>query len=84
MYNGANAALLGEEIIQFQTAILVGAGLYTLSNLLRGRRATEGATSSHAVGENFVLLYCDVKASEPDAYQQVISPWERQHLLLNV
>jgi hypothetical protein len=25
-----------------------------------------------------------VKASEHDAYQQVISPWERQHLLLNV
>ncbi len=36
------------------------------------------------LGENFVDLYSDVKASEHDAYQQVISPWERQHLLLNV
>jgi len=36
------------------------------------------------LGEGFVLLYSDVKASEHDAYQQVISPWERQHLLLNV
>jgi len=36
------------------------------------------------LGETFVLLYSDVKASEHDAYQQVISPWERQHLLLNV
>ncbi|HEY1612227.1 MAG TPA: glutamine synthetase family protein [Rhizomicrobium sp.] len=36
------------------------------------------------LGEDFVLLYSDVKASEHDAYQQVISPWERQHLLLNV
>jgi glutamine synthetase len=36
------------------------------------------------LGESFVLLYSDVKASEHDAYQQVISPWERQHLLLNV
>jgi glutamine synthetase len=36
------------------------------------------------LGESFVTLYCDVKASEHDAYQQVISPWERQHLLLNV
>lgn len=35
-------------------------------------------------GESFVDLYSDVKASEHDAYQQVISPWERQHLLLNV
>jgi glutamine synthetase len=36
------------------------------------------------LGETFVLLYSDVKNSEHDAYQQVISPWERQHLLLNV
>jgi len=36
------------------------------------------------LGETFVDLYSDVKASEHDAYQQVISPWERQHLLLNV
>jgi hypothetical protein len=54
--NGANAALLGGEIIQFQTATLAGPGLYTLSNLLRGRRGTENATTPHAVGENFVLL----------------------------
>lgn len=56
LYNGANAALLGNEIIQFQTATLVGPGLYTLTNLLRGRRGTEWAAGSHAVGENFVLL----------------------------
>ncbi len=36
------------------------------------------------LGEEFVSLFSDVKASEHDAYQQVISPWERQHLLLNV
>ena len=36
------------------------------------------------LGETFVILYSDVKVSEHDAYQQVISPWERQHLLLNV
>ena len=36
------------------------------------------------LGETFVDLYSDVKASEHDAYQQVISPGERQHLLLNV
>lgn len=56
LLNGANVALLGGEIIQFQTATLVGSGLYTLSNLLRGRRGTEAATSTHAVGEAFVLL----------------------------
>ncbi|MDD5587275.1 MAG: phage tail protein [Alphaproteobacteria bacterium] len=56
LLNGANAALLGDEIIQFQTATLLGPGLYALSNLLRGRRGTESATGSHIVGERFVLL----------------------------
>ncbi len=54
--NGANAAVLGAEIIQFMTATLNGDGTYTLSNLLRGRRGTEHETSTHAVGETFVLL----------------------------
>jgi hypothetical protein len=53
---GSNAALLGNEIIQFQTATLIGPGLYRLSNLLRGRRGTESATTTHAIGEAFVLL----------------------------
>ena len=56
LLNGANAALLGGEIVQFQNAVLVGPGLYTLSGFLRGRRATEGATGTHVVGESFVLL----------------------------
>ena len=56
LYNGANAALLGNEIIQFQTATLIGPGLYTLTNLLRGRRGTEFASVSHNVGEEFILL----------------------------
>lgn len=56
LLNGANAALLGNEIIQFQTATLIGPGLYSVSNLLRGRRGTESATATHSIGENFVLL----------------------------
>ncbi len=56
LMNGANAALLGDEIVQFRTATLAGPGLYTLSNLLRGRRGTEAAASTHSVGETFVLL----------------------------
>jgi hypothetical protein len=53
---GANAALLGDEIIQFQTAALNADGSYTLSNLLRARRGTESATAAHVMGERFVLL----------------------------
>jgi hypothetical protein len=56
LLNGANAAMLGSEIIQFQTATLIGPGLYALSNLLRGRRGTESTTGTHVVGEQFVLL----------------------------
>ncbi|MDD3029980.1 MAG: phage tail protein [Alphaproteobacteria bacterium] len=66
MSNGANAALLGDEIIQFQNATLTGPGLYTLSRLLRGRRGTEDACASHALGEAFVLLDTTSVAFVPD------------------
>lgn len=36
------------------------------------------------LGEDFVTLLMEVKQAEHDAYQQVISAWEREHLLLNV
>ena len=64
--NGANVALLGGEIIQFQTATLIGSGLYTLRNLLRGRRGTESAIATHVLGENFVLLQAGAVEFLPD------------------
>ncbi|MDA5194958.1 phage tail protein [Govanella unica] len=54
--NGANAALVGEEIIQFREAALDGAGHYVLSGLLRGRRGTDHHMASHVSGERFLLL----------------------------
>lgn len=36
------------------------------------------------LGEDFVAVLLEVKQAEHDAYQQVISAWEREHLLLNV
>lgn len=54
--NGANLALLGEELIQFTTASLVGNYEYQLSGLLRGRFNTESFMSSHIAGERFILL----------------------------
>lgn len=54
--NGANAALVGNEIIQFTTATLVEPSKYTLTGLLRGRLGTDWAINSHVAGENFVLL----------------------------
>jgi glutamine synthetase len=36
------------------------------------------------LGDEFVDLVVAVKQAEHDEYQDVISPWEREHLLLNV
>lgn len=36
------------------------------------------------LGKNFCQLYHAIKISESDEFLQVISPWERNHLLLNV
>jgi hypothetical protein len=55
LMDGANLALLGEELIQFGRAEELEAGLYRLSSLLRGRRGTEWAASTHVVGEGFWL-----------------------------
>lgn len=54
--NGANAFVLGKEVMQFVNATLNGDGTYTLSRLLRGRRGTEWACSQHGVGETFLFL----------------------------
>jgi hypothetical protein len=55
---GANAAMLGDEVIQYRTATQVGGytNRWTLSGLLRARRGTDYATSTHVDGERFVLL----------------------------
>ena len=74
LLNGANAAWVGRsdgsrgEIIQFKTATLVTPGTYTLSGLLRGRRATEHESTAHVASEKFVLLdvWADIDYSESD------------------
>lgn len=53
---GANRALLGEEIIQFASAVPLGGGQWRLSGLLRGRGGTEAAIAAHRAGEPFILL----------------------------
>ena len=53
---GANAALIGDEVIQFAQAELIGEGRYRLSRLLRGQRGTEHEIISHPIASRFVLL----------------------------
>lgn len=56
LLDGANGAIVGDEVIQFATATLIAAGRYRLSRLLRGRLGTEHRIVSHPVGSRFVLL----------------------------
>lgn len=45
----------------------------------------EEATELHEIlGEEFCRVYSIVKRTEYEEFLQVISPWEREHLLLNV
>lgn len=62
MLNGANAAVLGNEVIQFRDVAQNPDGSFTLSGLLRGRRGTELFTDGHQAGEPFLLL--DVRSVE--------------------
>ena len=58
--NGANGAMLGSELIQYANATLItdslGNPFYRLSRLLRGRKGTEWAMSTHQVGEPFYAI----------------------------
>ena len=56
MLNNMNAAVVGDEILQFRTATLLSPGLYRLTGFLRGRRGTEQHMGTHVADERFVLL----------------------------
>lgn len=56
LYNGYNAAVIGNEVIQYQNAESLGDGLWKLTTLLRGRRGTGGQTTGHVAAERFVRL----------------------------
>jgi glutamine synthetase len=36
------------------------------------------------LGRDFITVYAEIKELEFEAFMQVISPWEREHLLLHV
>ena len=39
---------------------------------------------AEVLGQSFVTVYCEVKEIEYAEFMKVISPWERDHLLLHV
>ena len=54
----------------------------TLEEALRGLR--EDKDIAELFGEKFIELYTSIKLVEFEEFNQVISSWEREHLLLNV
>jgi hypothetical protein len=56
VYAGRNLCIIGDEILAFSTATLVGTNTYELSNLLRGRRNTESKIDQHEIADRFILL----------------------------
>jgi len=45
----------------------------------------EAETKLHDIlGNEFAELFVAIKQTEADEFLQVISPWEREHLMLNV
>ncbi|PRX37407.1 glutamine synthetase [Meinhardsimonia xiamenensis] len=43
----------------------------------------EGGALREVLGEEFCTLYQNIKRAENEEYQREITPWEREHLLLN-
>lgn len=56
---GANLALVGDELLQFGRAARIGPRRWRLTRLLRGRRGTEWAAGLQAAGTRFVLIEAD-------------------------
>jgi Putative phage tail protein len=54
--NGANWILIGNEVVGFLSASLVGTRKYRLSRFLRGMRGTERQTNQHHVNDQVMLL----------------------------
>jgi hypothetical protein len=54
--SNAQVAIIGDEIVSFRSATLNIDGSYTLRGFLRGRRGSEYAMSSHAIGDRFILV----------------------------
>lgn len=53
---GANAAVIGDEIVFFRNATLTAANTYQLSGFVRGVAGTDWAMTTHGNGDRFVFL----------------------------
>ena len=69
------------EMFYYHTGTLMNSGFTVIDAL----DMLEEDTALHEVmGVEFIKVYDSVKRNEYKEFLQVISPWEREHLLLNV
>jgi hypothetical protein len=69
--NGANLALVGNELLQFQNAELQESGTYLLTGLLRGRAGTQASQMGPSADQKFILLSRGDLASQAVAVSDV-------------
>jgi glutamine synthetase len=63
----------------YQSARALPRGLGDAVSLLRAERDL-----ADVLGHEFVTVYSEIKDLEHEEFMRVISPWEREHLLLHV
>lgn len=68
---GANACLIGDEVVQFMTAEQTGPQTYNLRTLLRGRAGTEHRIAAHASGTRFIMLTEERWLAVPDRLARI-------------
>jgi hypothetical protein len=65
LVQGANLALVGDELVQFARAEPLGPGMWRLSHFLRGCGGTEAAITQHLAGEAFALVDARLTPLDP-------------------
>lgn len=68
---GANAAMLGAELLLFRDVLPLTATSYRLSGFLRARKGTDAGLATHAAGERFALLTDATVARIPAGLDEV-------------
>lgn len=76
LLSGRNLAWLGNEIIQFQNAQLIGDKIYKLTNFVRGLFGTEYYLDKHRRNEDFICLderlaAINIENNEINAYKKI-------------
>ncbi|MFC1659588.1 hypothetical protein ACFL0U_03415, partial [Pseudomonadota bacterium] len=69
LFSGKNIAVVGNEIIQFKSAVLNADGTYTLRILLRGAFGTEDKITNHTLGERFILFDGSLMSKKVENYE---------------